>query len=103
VHTTTTHRADHVSSLLRPPDLLRARDEHAQGRLTRDALRTLEDEAILRALEMQKQTGIAVLSDGEYRRATWSDAWTHVLQPFMVELERPTTRRCPAGAGMSTL
>ena len=37
-------RADHVGSLLRPPELLRAREEHAQGRLSADELREVEDD-----------------------------------------------------------
>jgi hypothetical protein len=32
-------RADHVGSLLRPPELLRARDEHRAGRLSAVQLR----------------------------------------------------------------
>ncbi|MGH3435074.1 MAG: 5-methyltetrahydropteroyltriglutamate--homocysteine S-methyltransferase, partial [Sciscionella sp.] len=39
-------RADHVGSLLRPPDLLTARSEHAEGRLAADELRASEDAAI---------------------------------------------------------
>ena len=39
-------RADHVGSLLRPAALLQARDDFAAGRITADALREVEDEAI---------------------------------------------------------
>ncbi len=66
---TKTVRADQVGSLLRPPELLQARAEHQQGRITLEQLRQAEDRAILDALEMQKQVGIDVFSDGEYRRA----------------------------------
>ena len=72
--------------LLRPPGLLQARQEHADGRLSQQELRQHEDEAILQALQMQGGTGISVLSDGEYRRAYWSEAWTRVLAPFMQTL-----------------
>ena len=34
-------RADHVGSLLRPPELLRAREDAAAGRITREELRTV--------------------------------------------------------------
>ena len=77
-------RADHVGSLLRPPELLQARQDHAAGRLELEDLRRLEDECILRALAMQRQTGISVLSDGEYRRSSWLEAWDRVLRPFEV-------------------
>jgi len=78
------YRADHVGSLLRPPELLAARLQHAAGQLGLAELRELEDACILRALAMQRETGIAVLSDGEYRRASWMEAWSRVLAPFEV-------------------
>jgi len=66
------YRADHVGSLLRPPELLTARDDFAENRITADQLREAEDAAVLKALEMQQQTGIDVYSGGEYRRSNWS-------------------------------
>ena len=42
------YRADHVGSLLRPPELLEARDSHGAGRLGLEQLREIEDRAILR-------------------------------------------------------
>ena len=41
------YRAEHVGSLLRPPELLQARGAFAQGRLSPDELRSIEDRAIL--------------------------------------------------------
>ncbi len=64
-------RADHVGSLLRPPDLLRAREEHAAGRLDDDALRAAEDEAIRDVVRLQEQVGLRSATDGEFRRASW--------------------------------
>ena len=65
-------RADHVGSLLRPPELLEARASHEAGRLSLEQLREIEDRAILQALEMQRAVGIEVFSDGEYRRSWFS-------------------------------
>ena len=65
-------RADHVGSLLRPPELLQAREEHRQNRLTADQLRQAEDTAILKALDLQREVGISVFTEGEYRRSGWS-------------------------------
>src|SRR5690606_38178396 len=39
-------RADHVGSLLRPPELIEARDAHLAGRIPAEALREAEDKAI---------------------------------------------------------
>jgi 5-methyltetrahydropteroyltriglutamate--homocysteine methyltransferase len=66
---TTIYRADHVGSLLRPPEVLEAHAAHAEGKISEEQLREIEDRAILMALDLQRQVGIDVLSDGEYRRA----------------------------------
>jgi len=50
--TTPPFRADHVGSLLRPPALLRAREDAAAGRITPDELRSVEDDAIRDALPL---------------------------------------------------
>src|ERR671927_1923342 len=64
-------RADHVGSLLRPPDLLQARDDHAAGRIDGEALRAIEDEAIRDVVRMQRDVGLRTVTDGEFRRASW--------------------------------
>jgi 5-methyltetrahydropteroyltriglutamate--homocysteine methyltransferase len=64
-------RADHVGSLLRPPELLRARDDHKQGRIDAAQLRAVEDAAIRRAVAMQQAAGLKSVTDGEYRRGSW--------------------------------
>jgi methionine synthase II (cobalamin-independent) len=47
------YRADHVGSLLRPPDLLQARADHAEGTLGAARLREVENASILRAVELR--------------------------------------------------
>ena len=64
-------RADHVGSLLRPPELLRARADHAAGRITREALRRIEDAAVAQAVRMQEDIGLQGVTDGEFRRLDW--------------------------------
>jgi 5-methyltetrahydropteroyltriglutamate--homocysteine methyltransferase len=64
-------RADHVGSLLRPPPLLRARDEFAAGAITAAELRAAEDTAIAGAVRMQQEAGLRSVTDGEFRRASW--------------------------------
>ncbi|MGH3098674.1 MAG: cobalamin-independent methionine synthase II family protein [Streptosporangiales bacterium] len=64
-------RADHVGSLLRPESLLAARAAFAEGRTGLEELRSAEDSAILEALDMQRQCGVEVYSDGEYRRRSF--------------------------------
>jgi 5-methyltetrahydropteroyltriglutamate--homocysteine methyltransferase len=69
--TTPPFRADHVGSLLRPPRLLRARDDFAAGKITAGELRGVEDEAIRDAVAMQQEVGLQSVTDGEFRRASW--------------------------------
>jgi 5-methyltetrahydropteroyltriglutamate--homocysteine methyltransferase len=64
-------RADHVGSLLRTPAVLRARDDHAQGRITAAEKRALEDAAVKEVVAMQESLGLQGITDGEYRRASW--------------------------------
>ena len=64
-------RADHVGSLLRPPELLRARAEHQAGRLSAEELRRVEDTAIRDVARMQQEVGLAGVTDGEFRRGSW--------------------------------
>ena len=64
-------RADHVGSLLRPPRLMQARADHAEGRIDAGALRAAEDDAIRGAVAMQRDAGLRSATDGEFRRASW--------------------------------
>ncbi|MBV9825010.1 MAG: 5-methyltetrahydropteroyltriglutamate--homocysteine S-methyltransferase [Alphaproteobacteria bacterium] len=64
-------RADHVGSLLRPPELLRARAEHQAGRVSTAQLRAAEDSAIVHAAGMQAELGLTGVTDGEMRRGSW--------------------------------
>jgi 5-methyltetrahydropteroyltriglutamate--homocysteine methyltransferase len=64
-------RADHVGSLLRPPELLRAREEFAAGSLSAEQLRAAEAEAIREVVKMQREVGLQSATDGEFRRASW--------------------------------
>jgi 5-methyltetrahydropteroyltriglutamate--homocysteine methyltransferase len=64
-------RADHVGSLLRPPELLQARSEHQAGRLSEAELRRVEDAAIRDAVRMQQEIGLEGVTDGEFRRGSW--------------------------------
>jgi 5-methyltetrahydropteroyltriglutamate--homocysteine methyltransferase len=64
-------RADHVGSLLRPAELLAARDQFSAGAIDAARLREIEDEAITQAVAMQHEAGLQSVTDGEFRRASW--------------------------------
>ena len=69
--TTPPYRADHVGSLLRPPELLQAREDFAQDRISAEELRAIEDEAIRDVVRLQEDVGLQSATDGEFRRASW--------------------------------
>jgi 5-methyltetrahydropteroyltriglutamate--homocysteine methyltransferase len=64
-------RAEHVGSLLRPPELKRARDAHKRGEITAGKLREVEDAAISDIVRMQEDIGLQGITDGELRRGSW--------------------------------
>jgi methionine synthase II (cobalamin-independent) len=64
-------RADHVGSLLRPPELLEARKAFAEGRIEPDDLRKEVDRAIRDAVALQEDLGFQSATDGEFRRTSW--------------------------------
>jgi 5-methyltetrahydropteroyltriglutamate--homocysteine methyltransferase len=64
-------RADHVGSLLRPPELRAARDDFAAARITAEQLREIENRAITDVVAMQQEAGLQSATDGEFRRTTW--------------------------------
>ena len=72
--------ADQVGSLLRPRELLDARQKVALGTLGRAELRKVEDKCIREAVAMQESLGLKAVTDGEFRRTYW-----HV--DFLVEIE----------------
>jgi 5-methyltetrahydropteroyltriglutamate--homocysteine methyltransferase len=69
-------RAEHIGSLLRPGDLLRARDDFATGVIDRQRLTAAENEAIRSVVQLQEDVGLKVITDGEFRRGTYSDSFT---------------------------
>ena len=69
--TTPPFRADHVGSLLRTPEVLRARTEFSEGRITAEEKRRVEDEGVRQVVRMQEDIGLQGVTDGEYRRASW--------------------------------
>ena len=64
-------RADHVGSLLRPPEVKAARESYGAGTITAERLREVEDDAIRSNVEMQKEVGLQAVTDGEIRRQSW--------------------------------
>jgi 5-methyltetrahydropteroyltriglutamate--homocysteine methyltransferase len=73
-------RADNIGSLLRPPELLSARTACREGKMNREKLREIENQSILKALELQKAAGVDVFTDGEYRRDIFTADITQAVE-----------------------
>ena len=75
-------RAEVVGSLLRPPYLKDAVARHGSGELDAAELRAVQDRAVRDAVALQEECGIEVVTDGEMRRAAWSDPLTAGVRGF---------------------
>jgi 5-methyltetrahydropteroyltriglutamate--homocysteine methyltransferase len=64
-------RANHVGSLLRPPELRQAREKREKGEISAAQLREVEDRCIRDAVKMQEDVGMPGITDGEFRRTLW--------------------------------
>ena len=76
--TSSSYRADHVGSFLRPADLLQARTIGVPS----DELRALEDRHVRRVLEKQRELGLTIFTDGELRRRNFMSDFTDAVEGF---------------------
>ncbi len=64
-------RHDMVGSFLRPEPIVEARKKYAEGDLSPEALKDIEDEEITRLVKKQIAVGLKAVTDGEFRRSWW--------------------------------
>ena len=76
-------RAEHIGSLLRPPELLECRAANAEDLLPAADLQQLEDCAIQDAIQRQRDVGLDILSDGEMRRGSWLTDMADAVDGFV--------------------
>ena len=67
----TPFRYDFVGSFLRPEKLKEARKKFDNGSIGYDELKKVEDESITELITKVKELRYHVITDGEFRRATW--------------------------------
>lgn len=77
-----TVHTDVVGSLLRPPELLKARDALASGRLSPATFKAIEDHAVDDAVRLQEAAGIDVVTDGEMRRLSFQSQLLEAVDGF---------------------
>ncbi len=88
------YRADQVGSLLRPKEVLEARQKLADGLIKPEELREIEDNYIADVVKKQIDVGLQSITDGEFRRQ-----WFHV--DFLQNLAGVESRGALASTNVS--
>ncbi len=96
-------RVDQVGSLLRPEALKAAFAAHREGRIDDAALRSVQDEAVRAVVAEQARRGVAIVTDGEFRRANFQDSLARSIAGFDAWLDRWRNRPVDASPRRATL
>lgn len=75
-------RTEGVGSLLRPAELLEARQQFEEGRLTAPEFKSVEDRAVDLVIARQEEAGLGVVTDGEMRRLSFQSQMTEAVDGF---------------------
>jgi 5-methyltetrahydropteroyltriglutamate--homocysteine methyltransferase len=92
-------RTDQVGSLLRPPALKAAREQHAKGEIGKAALAAIEDRLIREAVKRQEAVGLQAITDGDFRRQSWSGDFLTAIEGVVQRAapNAPTPETVPVG------
>jgi len=77
-------RADHIGSLLRPASLRDAFRQFAAGTLGEAGFRRVQDEAIREVIRLQEDAGLQVVTDGEFRRASYWGRFVSLIDGLVI-------------------
>ena len=77
-----TSHTDVIGSLLRPPELLEAREALAAGTLSSSKFKDIEERAVDSAVALQEEVGLEVVTDGEMRRISFQSQMTAAVEGF---------------------
>lgn len=79
----TTARVDQVGSLLRPQSLKDAYARHGNGAISEAELKQIQDDSVATLIAKQKAHGVAILTDGEFRRLNFQDSFVESVAGFI--------------------
>ncbi|KIY50536.1 UROD/MetE-like protein [Fistulina hepatica ATCC 64428] len=82
-------RALHVGSLLRPVELYKKRQLLELDLCCAEELKAVEDEAIRHVVQLQKEAGVSIITDGELRRNMFFDGVFDKLEGMKYIPDRP--------------
>jgi methionine synthase II (cobalamin-independent) len=75
-------RVEHVGSFLRPERLLDAARSHKAGRIDADRLKEIQDDCVREIVAFQESVGLPTITDGEFRRRSWSAGFIDAVEGF---------------------
>jgi 5-methyltetrahydropteroyltriglutamate--homocysteine methyltransferase len=75
-------RVEHVGSFLRPERLLDAARGHKAGRIDGDRLKEIQDDCVREIVAFQESIGLPTITDGEFRRRSWSAGFIDAVEGF---------------------
>src|SRR5687768_17540329 len=75
-------RVEHVGSFVRPPRLLEAARAHKNGGLDDKAFKEVQDDCIRDIVSFQESIGLPTITDGEFRRRSWSAGFIDSVEGF---------------------
>ncbi len=77
-------RADHVGSLLRPAELRQAFRRFHAGEIDADSFGRIQDDSIRAVVARQETIGLRVVTDGEFRRASYWGRFVERITGFEI-------------------
>lgn len=78
-------RAEHIGSLLRPKDLTQAFKKFNAGEMSEEEFSAAQDAAIRDVVAAQEAAGLRLVTDGEFRRASYWGHWVDAIDGLGVK------------------
>ena len=75
-------RVEHVGSFVRPQGLLEAARAHKAGKLDPQKFKAVQDACIRDIVAFQESIGLPTITDGEFRRRSWSAGFIDAVEGF---------------------
>jgi 5-methyltetrahydropteroyltriglutamate--homocysteine methyltransferase len=73
---------EHIGSFVRPPHLIEAARAHKAGKLDDPGFRAVQDQCIRDVVRFQESLGLPSVTDGEFRRRSWSAGFIDAVDGF---------------------
>jgi 5-methyltetrahydropteroyltriglutamate--homocysteine methyltransferase len=74
--------AEHIGSFVRPQRLVEAARGHKAGKLTEEQFKQVQDDCIREIVAFQESIGLPSVTDGEFRRRSWSAGFIDAVEGF---------------------